>query len=91
MGRKKKSPWITTVQQAKRLIKIIIGFTVILFGLIMLVTPGPGIVAIVMGLAILGTEFVWARRLMKRFEKEANNVKNSFFKKIINRSKDKKR
>jgi len=44
-----------------------------------------------MGLAILGTEFVWARRLMKRFEKEANNVKNSFFKKIINKSKDKKR
>ena len=89
MGRKKSSPLITTVQQAKRLIKIIIGFTVILFGLIMLVTPGPGIVAIIMGLAILGTEFVWARRLMKRFEKEANNVKNSFFKKIINKSKDK--
>lgn len=89
MGRKKRSPLITTVQQAKRLIKIIIGFTVILFGLIMLVTPGPGIVAIVLGLAILGTEFVWARRLMKRFEKEANNVKNSFFKKIINKSKNK--
>lgn len=89
MGRKKRSPLITTVQQAKRLIKIIIGFTVILFGLIMLVTPGPGIVAILMGLAILGTEFVWARRLMKRFEKEANNVKNSFFKKIINKSKNK--
>ena len=88
MVRKKRSPLITTVQQAKRLIKIIIGFTVILFGLIMLVTPGPGIVAILMGLAILGTEFVWARRLMKRFEKEANNVKNSFFKKIINKSKD---
>ncbi len=91
MVRKKRSPLITTVQQAKRLIKIIIGFTVILFGLIMLVTPGPGIVAILMGLAILGTEFVWARRLMKRFEKEANNVKNSFFKKIINKSKDKKK
>ncbi len=91
MVRKKRSPLITTVQQAKRLIKIIIGFTVILFGLIMLVTPGPGIVAILIGLAILGTEFVWARRLMKRFEKEANNVKNSFFKKIINKSKDKKR
>ncbi len=89
MVRKKRSPLITTVQQAKRLIKIIIGFTVILFGLIMLVTPGPGIVAIVLGLAILGTEFVWAKRLMKRFEKEANNVKNSFFKKIITRSKDK--
>ncbi len=45
----------------------------------MLVTPGPGLAVIVLGLAILATEFVWARRLMKRFEKEAKNVKNSFF------------
>ena len=43
----------------------------------MIVTPGPGIAAIAGGLAILATEFVWARKLMKRFEKEAVNVKNS--------------
>ena len=78
---------IKTVKQAKRLIKIVIGFTVLLFGLIMLVTPGPGIVTIVLGLAILGTEFVWAKKLMKRFEKEAVNVKNSFVNNYINKAK----
>ncbi len=74
-----RDPIIKTIQQAKRLIKTVIGFTIVLFGCIMLVTPGPGLAVIVLGLAILATEFVWARRLMKRFEKEAKNVKNSFF------------
>jgi uncharacterized protein (TIGR02611 family) len=78
---------IKTVKQAKRLIKVVIGFTVLLLGIIMLVTPGPGIVTIVLGLAILGTEFVWAKKLMKRFEKEAVNVKNSFVNNYINKTK----
>jgi len=78
---------IKTVKQAKRVIKIVMGFTVLLLGLIMLVTPGPGIVTIILGLAILGTEFVWAKKLMKRFEKEAVNVKNSFVNNYINKAK----
>ncbi len=82
--RKKRSPIIKTVQQAKRLIKIVIGFTILLVGCIMLLTPGPGIATIVGGLAILATEFVWARRLMKRFKDGANNLKNS----ILNNSKN---
>jgi uncharacterized protein (TIGR02611 family) len=84
---KKETFTIKTVKQAKRLIKVVIGFTVLLLGLIMLVTPGPGIVTIILGLAILGTEFVWAKKLMKRFEKEAVNVKNSFVNNYINKAK----
>ncbi|MBI5665855.1 MAG: PGPGW domain-containing protein [Nitrospirae bacterium] len=83
--RKKRSPLIKTIDQAKRLIKIVIGFTVLLVGCIMLVTPGPGIAAIVGGLAILGTEFVWAKRLMNRFKDGANHLKNS----VMNNSKNK--
>jgi len=85
--REKEHFTIKTIKQAKRLIKVVIGFTVLLLGVIMLVTPGPGIVTIILGLAILGTEFVWAKRLMKRFEKEANNVKNSFVNNYINKAK----
>jgi len=85
--REKEHFTIKTIKQAKRLIKVVVGFTVLLLGLIMLVTPGPGIVTIILGLAILGTEFVWAKRLMKRFEKEANNVKNSFVNNYINKAK----
>jgi len=70
---------ITTLKQAKRVITVLFGFTVLLLGAIMLVTPGPGVAAIVVGLAILGTEFLWARRLMKKFKDGANNVKNSVF------------
>ncbi|UCH80425.1 MAG: PGPGW domain-containing protein [Nitrospiraceae bacterium] len=85
--KKKDTFTIKTVKQAKRVIKVVIGFTVLVLGLIMLVTPGPGVVTIILGLAILGTEFVWAKKLMKRFEKEAVNVKNSFVNNYINKAK----
>ncbi len=81
--RKKRSPIITTLQQAKRVIKIVIGFSALLVGIVMIVLPGPAMVVIPVALAILGTEFVWARKLMKRFKDGANIVKNS----ILNNSK----
>lgn len=42
----------------------VVGFAVIIAGLIMMVIPGPGIPAVLVGLAILGTEFVWAQRTL---------------------------
>ena len=83
-------PIIKTVKQAKRLITVVVGFTILLAGVIMLVTPGPGIAGIILGLAMLGTEFVWAKRLMKRFEHHANNVKNSIVNNYLNNNKEKK-
>lgn len=75
--RKKEHFVITTLKQAKRLIVTVIGLTILFFGVVMLLLPGPGIVTIVFGLAILGTEFVWAKGLYERFENGANNIKNS--------------
>jgi tellurite resistance protein TerC len=75
---KKENLTVKTLKQAKRLVLIVIGFTAILFGIIMLVTPGPGIATIIGGVAILATEFVWAKKLLKRFGDGANNIKNSF-------------
>jgi uncharacterized membrane protein YbaN (DUF454 family) len=84
---KKKPVRITSLQQARRVIKIVIGFTIVLFGVAGLFLPFlQGIVTIVLGLAILGTEFVWARRLMKRFQDGANNMKNSIFNNSIKRN-----
>jgi len=82
-----KGPIITTIRQAKRLITVVIGFTIVAAGIVMLVTPGPGIPAIIIGLALLGTEFLWAKKLMKRFEHHANNVKNSFLNNYMNNRK----
>ncbi|WP_150236568.1 PGPGW domain-containing protein [Nocardiopsis quinghaiensis] len=42
-----------------------VGTIVILAGLIMLVVPGPGLAAVVLGLVIISTEFRWARRLVR--------------------------
>lgn len=50
----------------KRAVVAVIGFTVLLIGLAMVVLPGPAFVVIPLGLAILATEFVWARRLLEK-------------------------
>jgi len=70
---------ITSLKHAKRVIKIVIGITIVLLGCAMLILPGPGIVTIVLGLAILGTEFVWAKKLMNRLKREANDIRKSLF------------
>jgi tellurite resistance protein TerC len=43
-----------------------IGFSVVLIGLVMLVLPGPAIVIVPLGFAILASEFAWARRIWRR-------------------------
>lgn len=42
------------------------GFAVLLLGVVMLFTPGPGWVVIVFGLGLLALEFTWAERLLER-------------------------
>lgn len=49
-----------------RVVVFVVGVAVILGGLIMLVTPGPGWLAIIAGFALLATEFGWARRALRR-------------------------
>jgi uncharacterized protein (TIGR02611 family) len=47
----------------------VIGFTVLAIGLAMIVIPGPAVVVIPIGLAILATEFVWAKTLLTKAKK----------------------
>ena len=72
-----KIPLREPVNRARRLIRIVIGFTVLLIGIAMVVLPGPAIVVIPIGLAILATEFVWAKKLMKRFKDGANSIRKN--------------
>ena len=61
-------------RNAKRAVVAVAGFALLAVGVVMLVTPGPGLVLIVAGLAILATEFAWAERVLggaKRRAKEA--------------------
>ena len=57
-------------KHAKRLVKIVVGFTLLIFGIALIVLPGPAIVVIPIALAILAGEFVWARKLLRRIKKE---------------------
>ena len=52
--------------RVRKMIVGVIGATVILFGLALVILPGPALVVVPLGLAILATEFAWARRLIKR-------------------------
>ena len=56
-----------------------VGSAVLLGGLIMMVTPGPGLVGIVVGLAILATEFAWAQRALRRAKDAADRAKQNAF------------
>lgn len=62
------SPLLWTLKQAKRLVVIIIGLSVLGIGIAMIVLPGPAIVVIPIGLGILATEFVWARNLLHKIK-----------------------
>lgn len=44
----------------------VIGGTLLVVGVAMLVLPGPAVVVIPLALAVLATEFAWARRLLRR-------------------------
>jgi len=56
--------WIS--RNTKRLAVFLLGAAVLGAGAAMLVLPGPGIVVILVGLAILASEFVWAERALDR-------------------------
>jgi ADP-ribose pyrophosphatase len=58
-----RSPFIVWLwNQARRVVIFVTGMTVLLLGILMIIAPGPAVVVIPCGLAILATEFVWARK-----------------------------
>lgn len=64
-----------TIKKVKRFIVTLIGFTVLIIGMVMIVFPGPALIVIPLGLAILGTEYVWVNKM---FEKIKKGVKKTF-------------
>lgn len=64
-----------TLSQTKRIIILVIGLTTIGLSIPIGFLPGPGGIAVfIVGLAILASEFIWARRLLKRVRTEAGNL-----------------
>ena len=55
-----------TLKTARKIAIAVVGSTVVLIGVALLVLPGPGLLVLILGLALLATEFVWARRWLER-------------------------
>ncbi len=58
-------------RSSKRAAVFMVGVVLLVVGLIMFVTPGPGIVLVVAGLAVLATEFAWAEHLLDKAKEQA--------------------
>ncbi len=67
-----------TYKVARRIIVTLFGSTILILGVIMIITPGPAVVFIPLGLTILGLEFAWARAWLRRLRERisAESQKN---------------
>ena len=61
----------TSYVLARRVAILVVGGSVVVFGIALIALPGPAIVVIPAGLAILALEFAWARRLLARARESA--------------------
>ena len=65
-----------SIQQTKRFLKILFGFTLLALGVVMIVTPGPGWLVIALALGVLAAEFVWARQLLDHMKEQGGRLKD---------------
>lgn len=67
---------VVSYKQAKRLVVLTIGSTLLLAGIIMIFLPGPGALVIIVGLTVLAAEFAWARLWLRRVKSSMKRIKN---------------
>jgi uncharacterized protein (TIGR02611 family) len=63
-------------RNGKRIAVSVAGFVLVAIGLAMLVLPGPGILLVIAGLAVLATEYVWAQRALNYAKRKAQEAKD---------------
>ena len=69
------SRWhLDNIKIVRRVIVSVVGATVLLVGIALLLLPGPAFVVIPVGLAILATEYAWARRWLRKARRIASHV-----------------
>src|SRR5215813_8652144 len=67
--------WSTeNIEIVRRVIVSVVGATVLLIGIALLVLPGPAFLVIPIGLAILATEYAWARHWLRKLRRLATGV-----------------
>ena len=68
-------------RNGRRIAITVVGIVVVLVGVALLVLPGPGWLLIFVGLSILGTEYVWAQRLLNAAKRKAEQAKAAVLRK----------
>jgi hypothetical protein len=69
------SSWnLLNIRTVRRIIVSVVGATVLLIGIALLLLPGPAFIVIPIGLAILATEYAWARHWLKKVRQMAGSV-----------------
>ena len=63
--------------QSVRLSVAALGFTVLAVGLVLLITPGPGLLVIIAGLAVLAHEFAWAAKALEKAKTRAAQAREA--------------
>ncbi|HVM08501.1 MAG TPA: PGPGW domain-containing protein [Acidimicrobiales bacterium] len=61
-------------RSSKRIAVSVVGGVFVVGGLAMLVLPGPGILVVAIGFAILGTEYAWAAIALERTKRMAEQA-----------------
>lgn len=64
------------MRNGKRIAVTLAGLVLLAAGLAMMVLPGPGVLVILAGLAVLATEYVWAQRMLNYTKEKAEQAKN---------------
>lgn len=85
----RKSFFSQTIQTARRIVIAVLGATVIIIGIALLFLPGPALIVIPAGIAILSIEFAWAKcwlREIKHGSKSSYDFLKKFYEtKIFNK------
>lgn len=81
-GKVKQSKFGQLPSLVRKTIVGVIGATIVLIGAAMIVLPGPAFIVIPIGLGVLATEFVWARRVVKRGRIFVRRVKRTVASKV---------
>lgn len=68
---RQRNPWLDPVL---KIVITLVGILLVVIGLLMVPLPGPGWLVVFAGLALLATEFVWARRLTRHGQVVAHDL-----------------
>ncbi len=65
-----------SVRKLRPVVAAVVGGAITLVGVALIVLPGPAFIVIPIGLAILATEFDWAKGFLKKARKVASRLKS---------------